>query len=87
MKRFYTIDATSESGATVYWCAPMSRFEYGDSPDNLYCKYTDALREYRRAIKEASSCNILSVKLKERIEDEQTHYHLIKERRFILNGE
>lgn len=87
MKRFYTVNAISESGSTVYWCPTTYRFEYGDSPDNLYCKYTDALREYRRAIEEASSCNILSVKLKERIEDEQTHYHLIKERRFVLNGE
>ena len=87
MKRFYTVNAISESGKTVYWGPTTDRFEYGDSPDNLYCKYTDALREYRRAIEEAPSCNILSVKLKERIEDEQTHYHLIKERRFILNGE
>lgn len=87
MKRFYTVNAISESGSTVYWGPTTYRFEYGDSPDNLYCKYTDALREYRRAIEEASSCNMLSVKLKERIEDEQTHYHLIKERRFILNGE
>ena len=87
MKRFYTVDAISESGATVYWSPTAARFEYGDSPGNLYCKYTDALREYRMAVDEAADCNMLSIKLKERVEDEQTHYHTLKERRFILNGE
>lgn len=81
MKKFYTVDAISESGSTVYWNPTKARFEYGDSPDNLYCKYTDALREYRRAMDEAAGCNMLSVKLKERVEDEQTHYHILKERR------
>lgn len=87
MKRFYTVDTISEIGSVVYWNPTKAGFEYGDSPDNLYCKYTDVLREYRRAIDEAADCNILSVKLKERIEDVQTHYHIIKEQRFILNGE
>lgn len=82
MKRFYTVDAISESGSTVYWNPTKARFEYGDSPDNLYCKYTEALREYRMAVDEAANCNIMSVKLKERVEDEQTHYHTLKERRF-----
>lgn len=82
MKRFYTVDAVSESGFTVYWNPTTARFEYGDSPDNLYSKYTDALREYRMAIDEAADCNMLSVKLKERVEDGQTHYHTLKERRF-----
>ena len=82
MKRFYTVDAVSESGFTVYWNPTTARFEYGDSPDNLYSKYTDALREYRMAIDEAAGCNMLSVKLKERVEDGQTHYHTLKERRF-----
>lgn len=82
MKRFYTVDAVSESGSTVYWNPTTARLEYGDSPDNLYCKYTDALREYRRAMDEAASCNMLSIKLKERVEDEKTHYHILKERRF-----
>lgn len=85
MKIFYTIDAISESGTTVYWCPPTSRFEYGDSPDNLYCKYTEALSEYRRAVDKAAYCGMLSARLKERVEEEQTHYHILKERRFTKN--
>ena len=85
MKRFYTVDAIYRNGTIRYWDPAISRFQYGDIPGNLYCKYSDALREYRKAIIEAANCSISSVRLKERIEDDHTYYHILKERQLPWN--
>lgn len=87
MKRFYTVDAVYRGGGVGYWNPITKRFQYGDTPDNLYSKYTEALKEYREAIQEAEYCDSLKVRLRERVEDEMTHYHLLKERSFVRNDQ
>lgn len=87
MKRFYTVDAVYRGGSVGYWSPITKKFQYGDTPDNLYSKYTEALKEYREAAHEAEYCDALKVRLRERIEDETTHYHVLKERSFIRNDQ
>ena len=87
MKRFYTIDSVHRGGAVGFWNTIIKRFQYWDTPGNLYIKYTDALKEYRGAIQEVKYCDALRVRLRERIEEETTRYHILKERRFELKEE
>nr|DAS02889.1 MAG TPA: hypothetical protein [Caudoviricetes sp.] len=84
MDRIYRVIAIRRDGVWQYWEPVLSQFTFKEIPTNRYYKYTEALREYRRAIDKASPNETLSIFLEEKIGHDGTWYAL-KERQFTQN--
>lgn len=84
MDRIYRVIAIRRDGVWQYWEPVLSQFTFKEIPTNRYYKYTEALREYRRAIDKASPNETLNVSLEEKRGHDGTWYAL-KERRFSQN--
>lgn len=84
MDRIYRVIAIRRDGVWQYWEPVIGQFTFKEIPTNRYYKYTEALREYRRAIDKASPNETLNVSLKEKIGHDGTWYAL-KERQFTQN--
>lgn len=81
MERIYRIIAIRRDGVWQYWELVIGQFTFKDIPTNRYYKYTDALREYRRAIDKTNPNDMVSVSLEEKRGFDGTWYTL-KERQF-----
>lgn len=81
MERIYRIIAIRRDGVWQYWELVIGQFTFKDTPTNRYYKYTDALREYRRAIDKANPNDMLSVSLEEKRGFDGT-WCTLKERQF-----
>lgn len=66
MDRIYRVIAIRRDGVWQYWEPVLSQFTFKEIPTNRYYKYTEALREYRRAIDKASPNETLNVSLEEK---------------------
>ena len=84
MDRIYRVIAIRRDGVWQYWEPVIGQFTFKDIPTNRYYKYTEALREYRRAIAKAGSNETLSISLEEKMGHGGTWYTL-KERQFTQN--
>lgn len=84
MERVYRVMAIRRDGVWQYWEPVLSQFTFKEIPTNRYYKYTEALREYRRAIDKASPNEMLNVSLEEKRGHDGTWYAL-KERQFSQN--
>ena len=84
MDRIYRVIAIRRDGVWQYWEPVLSQFTFKEIPTNRYYKYTEALREYRRAIDKASPNGTLNVSLEEKMGHGGTWYAL-KERQFTQN--
>lgn len=84
MDRIYRVIAIRRDGVWQYWEPVLSQFTFKEIPTNRYYKYTEALREYRRAIAKAGPNETLSISLEEKMGHDGTWYAL-KERQFTQN--
>ena len=84
MERVYRVMAIRRDGVRQYWEPTLGQFTFKEIPTNRYYKYTEALREYRRAIDKASPNNMSCVSIHEKREADGTWYTL-KERQFTQN--
>ena len=84
MDRIYRVIAIRRDGVWQYWEPTLGQFTFKEIPTNRYYKYTEALREYRRAIDESSPDEMLSVSINEKRGVDGTWYTL-KERQFTQN--
>lgn len=81
MERIYRVITIRRDGVWQYWEPALGQFIYKEIPTNRYYKYTDALREYRKAIDKSNPNDISSVYLEEKRGVDGTWYTL-KERQF-----
>lgn len=84
MDRIYRVIAIRRDGVWQYWEPTLSLFTFKEIPTNRYYKYTEALREYRKAIDKAGPNETLSISLEEKMGHDGTWYAL-KERQFTQN--
>lgn len=84
MDRIYRVIAIRRDGVWQYWEPVIGRFTFKEIPTNRYYKYTEALREYRRAIDKSSPNDYLSVLLEEKMGVDGT-WCALKERQFTQN--
>ena len=84
MDRIYRVIAIRRDGVWQYWEPVIGQFTFKEIPTNRYYKYTEALREYSRAIDKASPNGTLNVSLEEKRGHDGTWYAL-KERQFTQN--
>lgn len=81
MERIYRVITIRRDGVWQYWEPALGQFTYKEIPTNRYYKYTDALREYRKAIDKSNPNDISSAYLEEKRGVGGTWYTL-KERQF-----
>lgn len=84
MDRIYRVIAIRRDGVWQYWEPVIGQFTFKEIPTNRYYKYTEALREYRKAIDKAGPNGTLSISLEEKMGHDGTWYAL-KERQFTQN--
>lgn len=84
MDRIYRVIAIRRDGVWQYWEPVIGQFTFKEIPTNRYYKYTEALREYRKAIDKAGPNETLSISLEEKMGHDGTWYAL-KERQFAQN--
>lgn len=84
MERIYRVVAIRRNGVWQYWEPVLSLFTFKEIPTNRYYKYTEALREYRRAIDESNSDDMSCVSIHEKMGTDGT-WHTLKERQFTQN--
>ena len=84
MERIYRVIAIRRDGVWQYREPVIGQFTSKEIPTNRYYKYTDALREYRKAIDKAGPNKTLSISLEEKMGHDGTWYAL-KERKFTQN--
>lgn len=84
MDRIYRVIAIRRDGVWQYWEPVLGQFTFKEIPTNRYYKYTEALREYRRAIDKSIPDEMLSVSIDEKRGADGTWYTL-KERQFTQN--
>lgn len=81
MESVYRVTAIRRDGVRQYWEPTLSLFTFKEIPTNRYYKYTEALREYRRAIDESNPDDMSCVSIHEKMGTDGTWYTL-KERQF-----
>lgn len=84
MERIYRVIAIRRDGVWLYWEPTLGQLTLKEIPTNRYYKYTEALREYRKAIDKAGPNETLSISLEEKMGYDGTWYAL-KERQFTQN--
>ena len=84
MERIYRVIAIRRDGVWQYWEPTLSLFTFKEIPTNRYYKYTEALREYRRAIEESNPDDMSCVSIHEKTITDGIWYTL-KERQFTQN--
>lgn len=84
MERVYRVIAIRRDGVWQYWEPVLGQFTFKEIPTNRYYKYTEALREYRKAINKAGPNETLSISLEEKMGHDGTWYAL-KEWQFTQN--
>lgn len=84
MDRIYRVIAIRRDGVWQYWEPTLGLFTYKEIPTNRYYKYTEALREYRRAIEGSNPDDMSCVSIHEKTGTDGTWYTL-KERQFTQN--
>lgn len=84
MERIYRVIAIRRDGVWQYWDPTLSLFTLKETPTNKYHKYTEALREYRRAIEESRPDDMSCVSIHEKMGTDGT-WCTLKERQFTQN--
>lgn len=84
MDRIYRVIAIRRDGVWQYWEPTLGQLTLKEIPTNRYYKYTEALREYRRAIDESNPDDMSCVLIHEKVGTDGTWYTL-KERQFTQN--
>ena len=84
MERIYRVVAIRRDGVWQYWEPTLSLFTFKEIPTNRYYQYTEALREYRRAVDKSNPDDISCVSINEKMGTDGTWYTL-KERQFTQN--
>lgn len=84
MERIYRVVAIRRDGVWQYWEPALSIFTFKEIPTNRYYKYTEALREYRRAIDKSNPDDISCVSIHEKMGTDGT-WRTLKERQFTQN--
>lgn len=84
MERVYRVTAIRRDGVWQYWEPTLGLFTFKEIPTNRYYQYTEALREYRRAIDESSPDDMSCVSIHEKMGTDGT-WHTLKERQFTQN--
>lgn len=84
MERIYRVVAIRRDGVWQYWGPTLGLFTFKEIPTNRYYKYTEALREYRRAIDKSNPDDMSCVLIHEKVGTDGT-WHTLKERQFTQN--
>lgn len=84
MDRIYRVVVIRRDGVWQYWEPVLGLFTFKEIPTNRYYQYTEALREYRRAIDESSPDDMSCVSIHEKMGTDGT-WHTLKERQFTQN--
>ena len=84
MERIYRVIAIRRDDVRQYWEPTLSLFTFKEIPTNRYYQYTEALREYRRAIDESNPNDMSCVSIHEKMGTDGT-WHTLKERQFTQN--
>jgi hypothetical protein len=84
MERIYRVVSLQRSGGKQYWEPTLSLFTFKEIPTNRYYKYTEALREYRRATDKSNPDDMSCVSIHEKTGTDGT-WHTLKEQQFTQN--
>ena len=84
MERIYRVVAIRRDGVWQYWEPTLGLFTFKEIPTNRYYKYTEALREHRRAIDKSNPDDMSCVLIHEKVGTDGT-WHTLKERQFTQN--
>lgn len=84
MERIYKVVAIRRDGVWQYWEPTLGLFTFKEIPTNRYYQYTEALREYRRAIDKSNPDDMSCVSIHEKMGTDGT-WHTLKERQFTQN--
>lgn len=84
MERIYRVVAIRRDGVRQYWEPALSLFTFKEIPTNRYYQYTEALREYRRAIDKSNPDDMSCVSIHEKMGTDGK-WHTLKERQFTQN--
>lgn len=76
--------AIRRDGVWQYWEPILSLFTFKEIPTNRYYQYTEALREYRRAIDKSNPDDMSCVSIHEKMGTDGT-WRTLKERQFTQN--
>lgn len=81
MERVYRVVLLQRSGGKQYWEPTLGQLTFKEIPTNRYYQYTEALREYRRAIDKSNPDDMSCVSIHEKVGTDGT-WHTLKERQF-----